>query len=318
MKIKNENDLLKYIQKTICTNSPNIIKSIGDDCAVLKINKSKCLVITTDTCLEGPHFTSDYSPNEIGYKSLATNLSDIAAMGCTPKYILMSLTLPKLENEWIKSFYKGVKKLVSKHKLTLIGGDTNRGPLNISIQVIGINKNKILYRNGARINDDIYVTGTLGSARAALMLAKTNKFKKEIKFFSKFLKMPQPRIEIGERISNIANSCIDISDGLMKDLRSILDSSKLGASIDLEKLPVHPLIRKTINPKKYYECILGGGEDYELCFTAPRKSRPTIQKISLATRIRITLIGKTTKENMSFLNNGRLQKFNFKGFDHFA
>ena len=318
MTIKNENDLLEYIRSNINTKSLGIVKSIGDDCAVLRINRKRCFVVTTDTSLEGPHFTSDYKPEEIGYKALSTNLSDIAAMGCTPKYVLMSLTMPSLNNNWIKSFYKGIKKLITAYDLALIGGDTNCGPLSISIQVIGINKNKILYRNTAKTNDDIYVTGRLGCARAALILKKTKKFKKELKFFERFLKLPQPRIKVGEKISNIANSCIDISDGLIKDLGNIVNSSKLGAVIYLERIPVHPLIKKIISSKKYYECIIGGGEDYELCFTAASKTRLKIKNISSITKTPITLIGKITKKDTVFLDNGKLKKFNFFGFDHFV
>ena len=165
--------LLIILRSNIKTTSRDVVKSIGDDCAVIKVSPKKYFVITTDTSLMGPHFTKNYSPYEIGYKSLATNLSDIAAMGCVPKYIFMALTIPKLESEWIKSFYKGIKHLTEKHNVALIGGDTNRGPLSISIQVIGENKKNILYRDGAKKDEDVYVTGKLGCARAALMI--TNK-----------------------------------------------------------------------------------------------------------------------------------------------
>ena len=144
--IKNEEGIIDYIKSNIKTASRNVVKSIGDDCAVIKISSNKYFVITTDTSLMGPHFTKNYSPYEIGYKSLATNLSDIAAMGCIPKYIFMALTIPKLESKWIKSFYKGIKHLTEKHNVALIGGDTNRGPLSVSIQVIGENKKNILYK----------------------------------------------------------------------------------------------------------------------------------------------------------------------------
>ena len=318
MIIKNENDLLLYIKKNICISSPSVIKSIGDDCAVIKINSKKYFVFTTDTSLEGPHFSKKYSPHEIGYKSLATNLSDIAAMGCIPKYVLMSLTLPHLDDKWVKSFYSGIKKLISKYKLTLIGGDTNCGPMSISIQVIGINKGKILYRDKARNKDDIYVSGALGSARASLMLEKTKKYKKEQQILRKFLRTPKPRIELGKAISSVANSCIDISDGLIKDLDLILTGSKLGAYIFVDRIPVHPILKKVIPSEKYFECVLGGGEDYELCFTAPKNKRSMIKRISSALKQRITLIGSTNKEKILFYNNNKPIKFNFKGFDHFA
>ncbi|MBH44209.1 MAG: thiamine-phosphate kinase [Gammaproteobacteria bacterium] len=314
--IKNEEDLVKYILSNINTSSSEIIQSIGDDCSVLKINQKKSYIITTDTSLLGPHFTKDYKPDEIGYKSLSTNLSDIAAMGCIPKFFLMSITLPKLDDKWIKSFYKGVNKLVRQFKLTLIGGDVNKGPLSITIQVIGVNKNKILYRSMAKINDDIYVTGKLGGARAALIF-KNNKDNKNYKRFERYLKQPLPRIEIGKEISKIANSCIDVSDGLLKDLNNIISMSKVGAVINLEKIPTHSNLKKILKDNLYYQSIIGGGEDYELCFTAHTKMRNKIRDVARKTNTKITPIGKITKKNLLFMLNGLEKKFNFGGFDHF-
>ena len=316
--IKNESDILDYIQAKINTKLPNIIKSIGDDCAVIRISNKQSFVITTDTSLEGPHFTRDYTAFEIGYKSLSTNLSDIAAMGCIPKYIFMAITLPKLNTNWIKSFYKGIGTHVSKYNLALIGGDINRGPLSISIQVIGINKSKILYRDGANINDDIYVSGKLGLARAALVLKNKKKFTKEFNILKKYLHKPTPRIEAGLKLSKIANSCIDISDGLMKDLSSIVQQSNCGAEIYLEKIPTHKVIKKSILKAKYHECLIGGGEDYELCFTASKSQRSKIQLVSKNIRLPLTIIGKVTKRNILFKENGVEKKINIKGFDHFS
>ena len=211
--IRNENDLLVFIKKNLKTESKNVVKSIGDDCAVIKSSKQKYFVITTDTSLLGPHFSKDYEPNEIAYKSLASNLSDIASMGCIPKYILMAITLPYLRDAWIKDFYKGLNSLMKKYSLTLIGGDTNKGPLSISFQVIGENKYKVLCRDSAKEYDDIYVTGQLGLARAALIF-KRKKQKRNYLRYKKNLYRPNPRIDIGIDISKIASSCIDISDGL--------------------------------------------------------------------------------------------------------
>ena len=154
MKIQNESDLIDYIVKRTQISSNNVIKSIGDDCAVVR-SSNKYIIMTTDTSLEGPHFTCDYTPEEIGYKALATNLSDIAAMGGVPKYILMSITLPKLDTHWLKGFYKGINTLIKKYNLSLIGGDTNKGELSITIQVVGECKKNIMYRSDAKLNDDL-------------------------------------------------------------------------------------------------------------------------------------------------------------------
>ncbi len=236
MKIKNESDLINHIIKKTQISSNDVIKSIGDDCAVVK-SGNKYLVMTTDTSLEGPHFTRDYTPEEIGHKALATNLSDIAAMGGIPKYILMAITLPKLDTYWIKGFYKGINKLIKKHNLSLIGGDTNKGKLSITIQVIGECKKNIMYRSDAKLNDDIYISGRIGLARTALMIKKM-KNRDDLKYFKKYLHRPVPRIELGQELCKIANACIDLSDGLSKDLGLICKASKVGANIDLDKLPI--------------------------------------------------------------------------------
>ena len=316
--IKNEEGIIDYIKSNIKTTSKDVIKSIGDDCAVIKVSSNKYFVITTDTSLMGPHFTKNYSPYEIGYKSLATNLSDIAAMGCVPKYIFMALTIPKLESEWIKSFYKGIKYLTEKHNVALIGGDTNRGPLSISIQVIGENKKNILYRDGAKKDEDIYVTGKLGCARAALMITTKKKYQHEFQLLKKYLHLPIPRIDIGIDISKFASSCIDISDGIAKDLYNITVSSKCGADIFIDKIPTHKLVRKVIPSKLYYEALIGGGEDYELCFTANKKYRKQIDKISKKYSLPITKIGIITKNKLRYFDDDRQVNLSLKGFDHFS
>ena len=315
MKILNESDLINYIMSNVNTSSSNVIKSIGDDCAVVKFNK-EYLIVTTDTSLEGPHFTKDYSPEEIGYKALATNLSDIAAMGGRPKYVLISLTIPKLEEDWIKGFHKGLNSLIKKHKLSLIGGDTNKGKLSITIQVIGASNNKLMYRSGAKINDDIYVSGKIGLARAALII-KGMKDKSSLKFFKKYLHKPIPRINLGIELSKISNACIDLSDGLSKDLGLICSASNVGANINLNKLPTMKRLYSVIPEKKIFETIIGGGEDYELCFTTNKNCRDKVKKISEKHDIPLTRIGTVTQGDIAYYLDGELMDINIKGFDHF-
>jgi thiamine-monophosphate kinase len=316
--IKNEENIIDYIKSNIKTKSKDVLKSIGDDCAVIKINKSKSFVVTTDTSLLGPHFSKDYLPYEIGYKSLATNLSDIAAMGCKPLYIFMAITIPDLNSSWIKSFYKGVKKLTTKHNVALIGGDTNKGPLSISIQVIGINKHKILYRNGAKPKDDIYVSGDLGSARSALIFKSIKNKKKEFLALKKFLHTPTPRVELGLDLSKFATSCIDVSDGLAKDVSNIIKEAKCGAQIYLDKIPHKLIIKKALPKNRLYEAIIGGGEDYELCFTANSKDSKKIKYLSKKHKIKITKIGTITKRDLKYYDHDKEIKMNLKGFDHFS
>ena len=316
--IKNEENIIDYIKSSIKTESKDVLKSIGDDCAVIKINKSKSFVVTTDTSLLGPHFSNDYLPYEIGYKSLATNLSDIAAMGCKPLYIFMAITIPNLNSSWIKSFYRGVKKLTTKYNVALIGGDTNKGPLSISIQVIGINKHKILYRSGAKPKDDIYVSGDLGSARSALIFKSIKNKQKEFLSLKKYLHTPTPRIELGLDLSRFATSCIDVSDGLAKDISNIIKETKCGAKIYLDKIPYKSIIKKALPKNRLYEAILGGGEDYELCFTANSKDSRKIKYLSKKHKIKITKIGTITKRDVKYYDHNEEIKINLKGFDHFS
>ena len=316
--IKNEENIIDYIKSNIKTKSKDVLKSIGDDCAVIKISKSKSFVVTTDTSLLGPHFSKDYLPYEIGYKSLATNLSDIAAMGCNPLYIFMAITIPNLNSSWIKSFYRGIKKLTTKYNVALIGGDTNKGPLSISIQVIGINKHKILYRSGAKPKDDIYVSGDLGSARSALIFKSIKNKQKEFLSLKKYLHTPTPRIELGLDLSRFATSCIDVSDGLAKDISNVIKETKCGAKIYLDKIPYKSIIKKALPKNRLYEAILGGGEDYELCFTANSKDSRKIKYLSKKHKIKITKIGTITKRDVKYYDHNEEIKINLKGFDHFS
>jgi len=315
--IKSEDYIINYVQSNIKTNSKNVLKSIGDDCAVIKVSPLKFFVITTDTSLLGPHFTNDYSPYEIGYKCLATNLSDIAAMGCNPKYMFMAMTIPSLKTSWIKSFFKGIKELTDKYDVALIGGDTNKGPLSISIQVIGINKHKVLYRSGAKLNDDIYVTGELGSARAALMIKNIKAYAKEFRSLKNALHMPIPRISLGMGLSKFATSCIDISDGIAKDIKNIINESHCGADIFIDKIPVNKIIKNIIPENNYYDAVIGGGEDYELCFTAGINDANKVKYLSKKHNIKITKIGKITNKSLIYYENNKRVDIKLKGYDHF-
>lgn len=228
----------------------------------------------------------------------------------------MAITLPFLSDNWIRDFYKGLNLLMKKYDLTLIGGDTNKGSMSISFQVIGENKHKVLYRDGAKDNDDIYVTGHLGLARAALIF-KRKKQKHNYLRYKKNLYHPNPRIDIGIDISKIASSCIDVSDGLSKDLNNIVVPSKKGAAINFDEIPTSKYLLKNLTQTEIYEALLGGGEDYELCFTAHKKYRERISLISKRHRTKITRIGVITKKELIFYNKGKLIKPNIKGFDHF-
>jgi thiamine-monophosphate kinase len=311
--MKSELDFVNYLKK-IKTFNKNIIEGIGDDCAIVKFSSRKKYVITSDTSLLGPHFSKDYTPEEIGHKSLATNLSDIASMGCVPLYALYDITIPRISESWIKRFFDGTRKLLNQHKVSIIGGDTTKGPMSISITLIGVQKNKILTRSGAKTGHDIYVTGNIGSARAALILDKKTK---GYKYFRKSLVMPLPRVSVGLELSEFASSCIDISDGLAKDLKSIAISSKKGFQVDVDSIPTDPKFDIYVEGNLKEQCILGGGEDYELCFTANKKYIRKINNISNKYKIKITRIGVIKSVGYRYSLNSKQYNPKVSGYDHF-
>ena len=263
---------------------------IGDDAAIFDLDSGYQLVTSTDTLSEGVHFFKDTSPEDIAYKSLAVNLSDIAAMGATAKYFTLAITLPKLDETWLEHFSKSLKEASKKYNVSLIGGDTTRGALNITITMMGVvEKSKAIKRSGARHGDNIYVSGEIGDA--ALCLKKINAGERPHKAELIKLNRPIPRIELGSALKGIANSCIDISDGLEQDLSHIIKASKVGAMVAIQELPLSQSMIKYIESNDDWALPLCGGDDYELCFTAPENFYSEIINIAEFCKIKITKIG---------------------------
>lgn len=292
---------------------------IGDDAAMINVQKNYQLAISSDMLVENTHFLKNTNPSHLGWKSLAVNLSDIAAMGATPKWATLSISLPKINHTWLKKFSEGFFKCADKFGIDLIGGDTTKGSLSISITIMGeIKKNTSLLRSGAKINDDIWVTGQLGLAAMGLAnLQGKLKLPPRIKIKCiRALETPSPKTSLGAYLPRYANSCIDISDGLMQDLRHILKASKVGATLLLNHIPCE----KFIQASKQYQFVLNGGDDYELLFTAAKKNRSHIKKIAKRTNTPVSVIGSITENQvLQILNEqGKSIKFNPKGFDHFA
>ena len=292
---------------------------VGDDAAMIHVRNNYQLAISSDMLIENIHFLKNTNPSHLGWKSLAVNLSDIAAMGATAKWATLSISLPKINHAWLKKFSKGFFKCADKFGIDLIGGDTTKGPLSISITIMGESKkDEALLRSGAKINDDIWVTGQLGLASMGLAnLQGQLKLPPRIKMKCiRALEIPTPKTFLGSYLSRYANSCIDISDGLIQDLRHILKASKVGASLLLTDIPCE----KFIHTSKQYQFVLNGGDDYELLFTAPKKNRTFIKKIAKKTNTPVTMIGNITKKKaLNILSEqGKSIKFNPKGFDHFA
>jgi thiamine-monophosphate kinase len=271
-------------------SDPDIELGIGDDAAIFNLDSGYQLVTTTDTLSEGVHFFKNDSPEDIAYKSLAVNLSDIAAMGATAKCFTLALTLPKLDEIWLKQFSQSLKQTSKKYNVSLIGGDTTRGPLNITITMMGVvETSKAIKRSGARNGDNIYVSGEIGDA--ALCLKKINAGERPHKAELIKLNRPIPRIELGSALKGIANSCIDISDGLEQDLSHIIKASKVGAMVDIQELPLSQSMIKYIESNDDWALPLCGGDDYELCFTAPENFNSEIINIAEFCKIKITKIG---------------------------
>ena len=275
---------------------PTVELGIGDDAAIFNLDSGYQLVTTTDTLSEGVHFFKDDSPENVAYKSLAVNLSDIAAMGAIAKWFTLAITLPKVDEIWLKKFSESLKETSSKYNVSLIGGDTTRGPLNITITMMGVvEKSKAIKRSGANNGDNIYISGEIGDA--ALCLKKINEGEKPDKAEMIKLNRPIPRLDLGYALNGVASSCIDISDGLEQDLSHIIKASKVGAIIDVKKLPLSQLVGKYIKGNNDWSVPLCGGDDYELCFTAPKIFNSEIINIAKICKIRITKIGVISDSN---------------------
>ncbi|HID98766.1 MAG TPA: thiamine-phosphate kinase [Thiotrichaceae bacterium] len=301
----------------------DVILGVGDDAALCQVPAGMQLATAIDTLVEGVHFPHKTRPHDIGYKALAVNLSDMAAMGATPAWMTLALTCPKTDEAWLKGFAQGLRELAEKHQVSLIGGDTTYGPaLTITIQISGfVPPEQALLRGGAKPGDGIYVTGTLGDA--GLGLASVQKEEGIVlpipiqHYVESRLNRPTPRLHEGQALRGIASSAIDISDGLAADLGHILKASAVGASLQLEKLPLSQALRQHLSCKSAWHLALNAGDDYELCFTVP-PNRETALRNALTTHS-YTRIG--TIETISGLRcldaNGELLTLKMKGYQHF-
>ena len=250
---------------------------IGDDAALVRVPAGTELVVTVDTIVAGVHFPAVASPADIGYRVMAVNLSDIAAMGAIPAWATLALTLPAAEESWLEGFCSTFFALCSAHDVMLIGGDTTSGPLSVTVQIMGhVPIGKALKRSGARVGDLIVVSGHVGDAAAGLELLQqraVTESRQRDELIARFLR-PEPRIALGLAMRDVASAAIDISDGLAADLTHILESSGVGAHLDLDSLPLSEALTASFDSQRALELGLGGGDDYELCLTvSPQRAR---------------------------------------------
>ena len=306
--------------------SSTSVLGVGDDAAIIAVSPSKELVVSTDTLVSGQHFFADTDPYKLGHKSLAVNLSDMAAMGAKPRWALLALTLPEhlIQHncQWLDQFSKGFHSLAHEHHVDLIGGDTTRGSLNICVQMIGeIDQGKALLRSNAQPNDDVWVSGYLGEAAMALAHEQQRLVLQpdEIERCLSALLTPNPRITLGEQLISLAHSAIDISDGLLADLGHILDCSGVGATININAITCSAVLQNYLPQPLAINCLLAGGDDYELCFTATPLNRNEINRLSSELSIPLSRIGKITEaKGLSVLDSdGSVLTQENKGYDHF-
>jgi thiamine-monophosphate kinase len=301
---------------------PDVLLGIGDDAALVQVPSDQALVITTDSLVSGIHFPENTLPFDIGYKSLAVNLSDLAAMGASPAWLTLCLTMPDVNPTWLQAFSAGFFALANLYKVQLIGGDLTRGPLSITVQAQGlVKKNQALLRSNAKVGDLIYVSGTLGDAGLALLSLKHQAQLSATATEAVYAKLnrPEPRLALGQDLAGLAHAAIDISDGLSADLGHILEASKLGADIALDLLPLSRHLKTSLNPEKAIALALNAGDDYELCFTLPEKNKMAFEKISAALPHPCTYIGKISASPglRLFDSQGNLYKGPLDGYQHF-
>lgn len=266
-----------------------VVLGVGDDAALLAPRPGHQLVATCDTLIRGRHFPDDTAAFDIGWKSLAVNLSDLAAMGAQPRWFLLALSLPEADERWLADFCAGIKSLADRHGVALVGGDTTRGALSITITAMGeVPAGTALLRGGARVDDCVCVTGTLGDAAAALALLQ--KGTRDAALLAR-LDRPEPRIAAGLALRGIAHAAIDLSDGLAGDLQHILDASGVGAEVRTDQLPCSPAFLRLTPHASRLTHQLAGGDDYELCLCiAPDR----IEAARAALDVPLTVIGRIT------------------------
>jgi len=271
----------------------DVLLGVGDDAAQLSVPPNMSLITAVDTMVAGVHFPDNTCSDDIGYKLLAVNLSDLAAMGAEPAWFTLALTLPESDESWLAGFAEGISGLALQHGIQLVGGDTTRGPLVLTLQAHGlVPVEQCLKRSGAQVGDHIYVTGSLGDAALGLAIALDGDQYPDSVYLLERLNRPSPRVALGIALCSVAHSAIDISDGLLADLGHICQQSNVGALLELNQLPLSAAFRAAAAS---IDTALNGGDDYELCFTASADSDSTLQALARQHGCAISCIGKVVE-----------------------
>lgn len=297
---------------------------IGDDCALLNIPDKQTLAISTDTLVSGNHFLPDISPVDLAHKALASNLSDLAAMGADPAWLTLAITLPEVDETWLEAFSDSLFEQINYYDMQLIGGDTTRGPLSMTLGIYGyVPAGRALKRSGAKPGDWIYVTGTPGDSAAGLAILQNRlrvENEQDAQWLLKRHLRPTPRILHGQALRDLASAAIDLSDGLSSDLGHIVKASNCGAMLDMDAMPFSDAMRRHVEPEQALRWALAGGEDYELCFTVPERNRGALDVAIGHLGVPFTCVGQMSAdvEGIQFSLDGKPVSFDLKGYDHFA
>jgi len=317
-----EFELIRHYFTEQVVKRKDVHLGIGDDCALVTPPERQHIAVTTDTLVAGVHFPLNTSARAIGHKSIAVNLSDLAAMGAEPSWISLAITLPEVDEQWIDDFCVGVFELCEFYNVQLIGGDTTQGPLSISVTAQGfVPFDKHISRSGAKAGDWLYVTGEIGGAALALQHIQ-GKVKLAPKYQDEIIKrldFPKARILAGQALREYATSAIDLSDGLVADLEHICKASGVGANIVLDDLPIPVALPETIGLEKAYDMALKGGDDYELLFSVAEDNRVGMETVLANSGNKFTCIGQLNgSDKITTTLNSKPVTLNVKGFQHFT
>ena len=299
-----------------------MLLGIGDDCAIMQVPEGCSLATSTDTLISGVHFPEDTRAEDIAYKALAVNLSDLAAMGAQPAWVSLALTLPDQDDVWLQAFSESFAKLARQYNVQLIGGDTTRGDLSITLQISGfVESNKFLRRDQAKAGDLIYVSGYLGDAGLGLQCALNQiDATRPLRSCIDKLNRPQPRVELGQALIDISYCAIDVSDGLAADLQHILNASQCAASVELDALPLSDALKTYYAGHVDWNQVLTSGDDYELCFTISASQKTKLDTLADELAIGLTCIGEIKQgAGLEFVDaSGAEFKLETVGYNHFS
>lgn len=318
-----EFNVIEYFFKAKSIQRKDVIIGIGDDGAVTQIPQGQALVTTTDTLVSGVHFLADTPPHAIAQKAIAVNLSDLAAMGAQPAWMSLSLCLPEVDEDWLEDFSNGLQEHAEYYSVQLIGGDTVKGPLVITITAQGfVPFEQALTRSKAKPGDSVYVTGTLGDAGLGLHIAQKKIAVNNVlnqDYLLNRLNYPTPRLLVGTSLRRIASSCIDISDGLVSDIKHILKASQCGATVHVDKLPISNALKESVTYNQTICYALSAGDDYELLFTVSEEQKGHLERTLANANVHATYIGQLNGSvgKLELRQADKPFEYSSEGYEHF-